>query len=50
MSARALLDANPSPSRAEIVKACSGNLCRCGAYAHIVQAIEKAAKGEVKSA
>ena len=47
MSARALLDRNPTPDREQIVKACSGNLCRCGAYAHIVQAIEKAAAGEV---
>jgi xanthine dehydrogenase YagT iron-sulfur-binding subunit len=47
MSARALLNENPQPNREQIVKACSGNLCRCGAYAHIIQAIEKAASGEV---
>ena len=47
MSARCLLDKNPHPTRAEIVKACSGNLCRCGAQPHILAAIEKAARGEV---
>jgi xanthine dehydrogenase YagT iron-sulfur-binding subunit len=48
MSARALLDENPAPSREQIVKACSGNLCRCGAYDHIVQAIQQAARGKAE--
>lgn len=47
LSAKALLDKNPQPSREQIVKACAGNLCRCGAYPHIVTAIEKASRGEV---
>ena len=47
VTARTLLDKNPSPTRAEIVRACAGNLCRCGAQPNIVKAIEKAAKGEV---
>ena len=47
LSARALLDRNPQPSREEIVRACAGNLCRCGAYPHIVTAIERASRGEV---
>ena len=38
-----LLEANPSPSDAEIRHAMSGNLCRCGAYAHILQAARLAA-------
>lgn len=42
ISARALLDKNPHPSREEILEACAGNLCRCGTYPHIVKAIEKA--------
>ena len=46
LSARALLDKNPRPNRQEIVRACAGNLCRCGAYPHIVTAIEKASRGE----
>lgn len=43
ISAKALLDRTPSPSRAEIVAALDGNLCRCGAHPRIVRAIEKAA-------
>jgi carbon-monoxide dehydrogenase small subunit len=39
MSAKALLDKNPKPTREEIVEAISGNLCRCGAYQEIVEAI-----------
>ena len=44
MSAKALLDRNPSPSREEIVEALSGNLCRCTGYIQIVEAVEQAAK------
>jgi xanthine dehydrogenase iron-sulfur cluster and FAD-binding subunit A len=40
LSARALLDENPRPTRAEIRAALSGNLCRCTGYTQIVQAIE----------
>ena len=40
MSARALLDANPHPSRKEIVEALEGNLCRCTGYEAILEAIE----------
>jgi len=40
MSARALLDANPAPSEAEIRWAISGNLCRCTGYVNIVKAIQ----------
>lgn len=43
MSARALLEANPTPARAEIEEAISGNLCRCTGYVKIVDAIETAA-------
>lgn len=42
MSAKALLDENPNPSRQEIREAISGNLCRCTGYNKIVDAIEKA--------
>jgi carbon-monoxide dehydrogenase small subunit len=44
MSAKALLDANPEPSREEIRRAISGNLCRCTGYTPIVKAIESAAR------
>jgi carbon-monoxide dehydrogenase small subunit len=44
MSATALLDKKPSPTRDEIKVAISGNLCRCTGYGRIVDAIELAAK------
>lgn len=40
LSARALLDANPHPTRAEIRAALAGNLCRCTGYTQILQAVE----------
>jgi xanthine dehydrogenase YagT iron-sulfur-binding subunit len=40
MSLTALFRSNPNPSSAEIKKACTGNLCRCGSYLHIFQAAE----------
>ena len=40
MSARALLNENPNPSRAEIIEALEGNLCRCTGYESIIEAIE----------
>lgn len=43
MAAKALLDANPRPSRDEIKVALSGNLCRCTGYTKIVVAVELAA-------
>jgi isoquinoline 1-oxidoreductase alpha subunit len=43
MSASALLTSNPKPSDADIDKAMNGNLCRCGTYLRIRQAIHKAA-------
>jgi len=39
VSATALVQANPSPSRDEIRHAMSGNLCRCGTYPKIEEAI-----------
>ncbi|MDY6974487.1 MAG: (2Fe-2S)-binding protein [Thermodesulfobacteriota bacterium] len=44
MSAKGLLNRNPSPSEKEIRTAISGNLCRCTGYAKIVESIEAAAK------
>jgi carbon-monoxide dehydrogenase small subunit len=44
LSAKALLDKNPSPTREEIREAIAGNLCRCTGYNKIVDAIEKASK------
>lgn len=39
VAAEGLLRSNPSPSPAEIRVGMSGNLCRCGAYQHIVNAV-----------
>jgi aerobic-type carbon monoxide dehydrogenase small subunit (CoxS/CutS family) len=44
MAAAALLKKNAKPSRDEIVKHMDGNVCRCGTYARIVNAIEIAAR------
>ncbi|GAC1459045.1 MAG: (2Fe-2S)-binding protein [Candidatus Limnocylindrales bacterium] len=43
LTAKALLDDNPHPTRSEIAHAISGNLCRCTGYTAIYEAIEKAA-------
>jgi isoquinoline 1-oxidoreductase alpha subunit len=43
MSATALLQATPKPSDADIDNAMSGNICRCGTYGRIRQAIKIAA-------
>jgi nicotinate dehydrogenase subunit A len=43
MSAKALLDRNPSPTRADIVAALDKHLCRCGAHPRILRAVANAA-------
>jgi carbon-monoxide dehydrogenase small subunit len=43
MAAKALLDRNPQPSRAEVLDAIAGNVCRCTGYTPIVEAILAAA-------
>jgi nicotinate dehydrogenase subunit A len=43
MAAKALLDANPRPTEAEIRTALKGNLCRCGTHYRILRAIQRAA-------
>ena len=44
MTAKALLERNPDPSRQQIREATAGNLCRCTGYNQITEAIEDAAK------
>ena len=44
LTAKALLNANPHPTRQEIRQALSGNLCRCTGYTKILQAVELAAQ------
>jgi len=47
ISARALLDRNPSPTEGEIREALVGNLCRCTGYTRIVRAVQEAARAGV---
>lgn len=44
MQAAALLNKNPNPSEDEIIAAMNGNICRCGTYHRIKQAVQLAAK------
>jgi carbon-monoxide dehydrogenase small subunit len=44
MTAKALLDAEPNPSRERIRQAVSGNLCRCTGYLQIYESIEEGAR------
>jgi aerobic-type carbon monoxide dehydrogenase small subunit (CoxS/CutS family) len=43
VSAAALLSRNPDPSEEEIIRAMDGNICRCGTYPRIVEAVRLAA-------
>jgi nicotinate dehydrogenase subunit A len=43
ITAKALLDHNPAPSRREIALALDDNICRCGSHARILRAVERAA-------
>jgi isoquinoline 1-oxidoreductase subunit alpha len=49
MSASALLAKNPKPSNADIDNAMTGNVCRCGTYVRIREAIHLAANGGRKA-
>ncbi len=46
VTATALLREHPHPSRGEIVRAISGNLCRCTGYTKIIEAVEAVARGD----
>jgi carbon-monoxide dehydrogenase small subunit len=50
LSAVALLKHNPKPSRTEIKRALSGNLCRCTGYEKIIAAVELASTKEARKA
>lgn len=49
MSARALLEKNPRPSREEIIEAIGGNICRCTGYEPIIAAIQSVAEGRMRA-
>ena len=46
MTAVALLERNPNPTKDDIDTAMSGNICRCGTYTRIRAAIQRAAEGQ----
>lgn len=48
ISAKALLEKTPNPSRDEIVEYMSGNLCRCGTYVEVIEAIQSVASDKGK--
>jgi aerobic-type carbon monoxide dehydrogenase small subunit (CoxS/CutS family) len=45
VSSTALLNKNPDPSIEEIKDGLAGNLCRCGTYSRVFEAVQKAARG-----
>ena len=45
LTAKRLLEESPRPTEAEVREAMSGNLCRCGSYVKIVDAVLRAAAG-----
>ena len=47
MSAKALLDSNPTPTTEQIQEAIAGNLCRCTGYQQVIDAIADAAERRV---
>lgn len=49
VSAKALLDRNPTPTRDEVVEAISGNICRCTGYEPIIAAILSVASGRARA-
>lgn len=49
MSAKALLERNPRPSREEIIEGIGGNLCRCTGYEPIIAAILDVAEGRIRA-
>lgn len=48
MSATALLDENPNPTKEEIKEGINGNICRCTGYNSIIRAVEAVAEGKYK--
>jgi len=48
MSAKALLDENPKPTKEQIKEGIDGNICRCTGYNSIIRAVTDVVKGEYK--
>jgi len=49
LSAAALLDHTPNPTREQIIQRMDGNICRCGTYPRIIEAVQRAAELKRKS-
>jgi aerobic-type carbon monoxide dehydrogenase small subunit (CoxS/CutS family) len=49
MRATAMLAVTPSPSEAQIVSGMNGNICRCGTYPRIIEAVQRASRSLVSS-
>lgn len=49
MSSVGLLQKNPQPTEAQVKSALQGNVCRCGTYPRIVQAVRMAARGNARA-
>jgi len=47
LTAKVLLDKNPSPTEAQIKAAVQNNLCRCGSHLRVIRAIQRAAREKV---
>lgn len=47
LAVTSLLESNPKPDEADVRHACSGNLCRCGTYPHVIKAALKASGVDV---
>ena len=48
LSAKALLDENPNPSKEQIKEGIDGNICRCTGYNSIIRSLTDVVKGEYK--
>jgi carbon-monoxide dehydrogenase small subunit len=48
MSAKAMLDENPEPTKREIKEGIHGNICRCTGYNSIIRAVTAVVDGEYK--
>ena len=49
MTAKVLLDQNPTPSESDIRRALNGNLCRCGSHLRVIRAVQRAAREKVSA-
>ncbi len=47
LTARGLLNRNPNPSREDIIRSMSSNVCRCTGYKKIIEAVEAAASADI---